>query len=188
MKRTLLALAASCALLHGANASLVFSIQQDGENVTMTGIGSINLDALSTSSPSAAYSIIRANDSLLGVGIVDGNLQHYTSITGPGSIGPGSSLYFADSTSGDNVMMNNNSVSVPIGYTSGTELSGTATFNNNTIAGMGLTEGTYTYTWGSGASADSITVQVGAIPEPATFAFIGLFGVGAIAIRRIFMM
>ena len=35
-------------------------------------------------------------------------------------------------------------------------------------------------------SLDSVTINV--IPEPATFGFIGIFEVGALAVRRIFMM
>jgi hypothetical protein len=46
---------------------------------------------------------------------------------------------------------------VPIGYTSGSPLSGTATFANKTISSMGLTPGTYLYDWGS----DSIRLQIG---------------------------
>ena len=44
---------------------------------------------------------------------------------------------------------------VPLGYVSGSPLTGTATWTNQTIAGMGFTPGSYLYTWGSGANADS---------------------------------
>ena len=62
---------------------------------------------------------------------------------------------------------------VPTGYTSGSALSGSATFDSTTLSAMGLTSGTYTASWGSGATADSVTLEVGsAVPEPATFALL----------------
>jgi hypothetical protein len=52
------------------------------------------------------------------------------------------------------------SLLVPTGYTTGTVISSTQTFNGQTFSSFGLTPGTYTYTWGSGANADSINVVV----------------------------
>jgi hypothetical protein len=51
-------------------------------------------------------------------------------------------------------------VLVPQGYVSGTVISGSATFNGTTIAGMGLTSGTYVWQWGSGAGAGSFTLVI----------------------------
>ena len=53
-----------------------------------------------------------------------------------------------------------NAVTVPIGYTSGF-LSGTSTYVGKTFATLGITPGTYTYTWGSGPNASSIILQIG---------------------------
>jgi hypothetical protein len=53
---------------------------------------------------------------------------------------------------------------VPVGYISGSNLgTSTATWNNQTIANLGLIPGTYIYTWGSGASVDSFTLNIGFI-------------------------
>jgi hypothetical protein len=56
-------------------------------------------------------------------------------------------------------------------------LNATDTYAGQTISSLGLTPGTYTWTWGTGAHADSLTVQIGpaAIPEPST-AIIALSG------------
>jgi hypothetical protein len=51
-------------------------------------------------------------------------------------------------------------VLVPQGYTSGTVISGSATYNGQTIAGMGLISGTYVWSWGSGANTSSITLII----------------------------
>jgi hypothetical protein len=95
---------------------------------------------------------------------------------------------------------------VPSGYVSGTSLSDTATWDNTTIAGLGLTGGTYTYSWdvaplvSTGAATpdsvaiDTYTVVVNAsippgggssVPLPAGLP-LGLLGLGtlAVAIRR----
>jgi hypothetical protein len=54
---------------------------------------------------------------------------------------------------------------VPSGYTTGTSLAGTLTLTGQTLAGLGITSlGTYTLTFGSGASTDSVTVYLGTTP------------------------
>jgi hypothetical protein len=71
---------------------------------------------------------------------------------------------------------------LPSGYVSGTELSDQTTFSNQTFATLDVTPGTYTYTWGSGATADSLTLVAGSpVPEPSTWAALlcslGILGV-----------
>jgi hypothetical protein len=58
---------------------------------------------------------------------------------------------------------------VPAGYVSGHALSDTATWDNATFASLGVTPGTYKWTWGTGAHADSAV-----IPEPSTWALMAL--------------
>jgi hypothetical protein len=55
-----------------------------------------------------------------------------------------------------------------------------ATWANTTIAGLGLTPGTYTYSWGSGVTADSLVVEINGTspaPDPAS---LGLFFTGVL--------
>jgi hypothetical protein len=59
------------------------------------------------------------------------------------------------------------------------------TFDNATFASLNVIPGTYTWTWGTGAHADSFTLQIGpaGVPEPSTWALMlagfGLIGFAA---------
>jgi hypothetical protein len=65
---------------------------------------------------------------------------------------------------------------LPTSYVSGTFLSATDTYDSTTIAALGLTPGTYTYTWGIGPHADSLVLYI--VPKPASFVLMrtGLVG------------
>ena len=55
-------------------------------------------------------------------------------------------------------------IHVPRGYVSGTFLSDSATYNNATFATLGVTPGTYVWTWGSGAN-QNFTLKI-PVPPP----------------------
>jgi hypothetical protein len=70
---------------------------------------------------------------------------------------------------------------VPSGYVSRTALSDNSTYDSATFASLGLTPGSYVWSWGKGADADTFTIDVGSpIPEPASLALVatGLIGLG----------
>jgi len=67
-------------------------------------------------------------------------------------------------------------------YVSGTEITGTSTWNNKTLSDFGITEGTYTWTYSDSADAVVLTA---AVPEPATAGLLVGAGLLIAAYRRI---
>ena len=69
---------------------------------------------------------------------------------------------------------------VPEGYVSDSPLSDAATYDNQTFSSLGVTPGTYKWTWGSGANQNFTLVIGAAIPEPSTWAMmlLGFAGLG----------
>jgi hypothetical protein len=133
----------------------------------MSGSGSLNLTGLIEGSVQSGWGIngtlgtwvIGPSSSFFGRKYQGNAFSSYPNSFGSGYTAP-------TSFTGDAFGIQNGSLGkdiiVPIGYTSGSPLSGTATFANKTISSMGLTPGTYLYDWGS----DSITllIMAGEIP------------------------
>ena len=74
-------------------------------------------------------------------------------------------------------------VFVPVGYVSGSSLSDTSTWDNTTVAALGLIPGTYTYTWGSGPTASSFAVKVSGTPELGTSLLVAIGSLGLILLH-----
>jgi hypothetical protein len=66
---------------------------------------------------------------------------------------------------------------VPLGYSSGNSLSDTSIYVNQTFASLGVTPGTYAWTWGPGPFRN-FTLQIGlaaaAVPEPSSILLLAL--------------
>ena len=79
-----------------------------------------------------------------------------------------------------------------MGHTAGDSVTGTMFWADETLSSLGITEtaGIETTFTPDDGELDPFTLTfVGeVIPEPATFAFVSIFGVAALAVRRIFMM
>jgi hypothetical protein len=178
------AVAALCASPN-AHAGFIMTISQVGSDVVGTGSGTLNISALGT--PTVGYwfslTIPGSGMMILGPTTTEPELAYHLG-TGPSTFGSGG-LFVATSGSGDEVGIDAHVpyVYVPRGYESGTSLSDTSTWANTTIADLGLTPGTYAYSWGSGANADSLVIQINgasAVPEPAT---LGLLCSGVLLLR-----
>jgi hypothetical protein len=144
------------------------TIVESGGNVVMSASGSLNINDLTLVSPSspAGGSGLGVSNATFIIGTTPVNYAQYSGFTStPSNFGTGGG-FGPTSASGDIFGCfypggPPHQLAVPVGYTSGTNISSTMTFNSQTFSSMGLVPGTYTYSWGSGANADSINVVVG---------------------------
>jgi len=63
-------------------------------------------------------------------------------------------------------------------------LSSTSTWIGKTFSTLGVTPGTYDWTWGTGGNADSARLVIGNAPEPATLALLAAGLAGLARARR----
>ncbi len=165
-----------------AHAVLVTTVTEVGSDVVFSGTGTLNVSDLAIESFSSTNGVPSVN-AAGGSFTVDPDLINTptdlysgTFVT-PGPFGSGS-LSFGSSGSGDVFGIGNTRIVVPDGYVSGSSLTGSSTYSGDSFASLGLTPGSYTWTWGSGANADSLTLNISAVPEPSSFVFFSLIGLG----------
>ena len=175
-----------------ALAGIVVNISEVGSDVVATATGSFDLSAVNYlfDDPPEVYSYMWLEYDALTFGGTGQSYYSADTFVGSGS----------DMGSGDQVLATSSNEGLILGaYSSGTLLLGTGyvsgaainremTFADASLSSLGLNEGSYTWTYTTGGNTDTYTMVVGAVPEPATFAFIGVFGGGLLAVRRIFMM
>jgi hypothetical protein len=160
-----------------ANANpYVLTLEQDGPNVVATGTGEIDLTGLGFYTNTVGNGVLvwpSFDYTITGSGAGIAIYYPLVSIKGPSNYGSGD--YTGASTSkGDNVGLSGQGqeLFVPIGYVSDSPLSDSATYDDATFASLGITPGTYVWTWGTGAD-QSYTIDVGspsAVPLPTTLA------------------
>jgi hypothetical protein len=170
-----------------AHASVLFTLQEVGSDVVGTGSGTINTSALHIIASGGEDSFIYGPNADLALGPTSFvSVNVWQSISGPGNFGGGPSFAFASSGSGDLVEVFGASgcgcLYLPSGYVSGAALSDSATWSGATFASLGVTPGTYLWTWGSGPTADSLTLMIGT-PEPNSLTLLGV-GLGILAAMR----
>lgn len=165
-----------------ARAGTVITFEQVGTNVVETGSGAIDLTGLTFGGTTSgdAGTVPSLATTVLGPPSNTAD-SYYKGVTGPSSFGTGTES-FPNTGTGDRFGVSGalERLEVPSGYVSGSALSATDTYANTNFNTLGLTPGTYTYTWGAG-SDQSVTVQIlsAAVPEPSTAI---LAAIGAVAV------
>ena len=147
-------------------AGYIVTLQQTGSNVVATGSGAIDLTGLNFGiTLTNGQALIVANEAQIFTGPTSlTSFDLYDGLSGPTDFGSGF-VKFADSGSGDLVGIGAfELLIVPHGYISGTALSDSMTFNNATFASLGVTPGTYVWTWGTGANQNFTLVIPAAGP------------------------
>ena len=178
-----------------AQAGYVVNLTQQGANVVATGSGAIDLTGLSFLYQTGDVGFMAPDFATIFTGPGNSTLDnYYTGYTGPTSFGSGAVGIAASSGSGDIVgvaigLINLNLVdllAVPSNYVSGDPLSDTSTYTGQTFSTLGVTPGTYEWTWGTGTNQDFTLVIGSAVPEPSTWAMmlLGFAELGFMAYRR----
>ena len=165
-----------------ANASVLINVTQSGGNVDVTAAGSLDLTGATFdhSQPYSTGIIPGGSNWYVALGTTAGmDWYDLTSVSLP--YGTSGTYFTSSSTSGDAISIwgfngGQPQVGVTTGYTSGTPISADMTIAGQTIAGMTLIPGTYTFT----IPSDTIILNIAgtSVPEPSTWALM-LNGLGA---------
>jgi protein with PEP-CTERM/exosortase system signal len=169
-------------------------LKEVGANVVANGSGAINLTGLFHFNSHATSAGVFANEAYISMGSVGGLQDIYSGFTGPTNFGSGGFLTLANTSSGDPVGIWGDSrlfgiglIFVPPGYVSNHTLSDSITFNNSTFATLGLTPGTYEWSWGTGLRNQNFTLIIGGAGVPdggSTASLLGFGLLGLAALRR----
>jgi hypothetical protein len=169
MKRiytSVVALVAFAAASATADAGLVLNLNQAaGSTVVFSYSGSIDTTGFT---PFGSAPVVSEMTPSTGVLSIDGPSNWFTAPTTiGGAFGSGANARAASSSGNAIRVFGGNLFALPIGYTSGSAISGTATYNG-TFASLGITPSqSYTYSWGGGSAGKFVTLNVGpsAVPE-----------------------
>jgi hypothetical protein len=177
-----------------AQAGYIMMLEQAGGNVVATGSGTLDITDLTNTGTFASIADMAPSLAFIDVGQNStANIIGEGHITGPSNFGPGGEVLATTGTGnfagvcGNTGCGGGTEILVPLGYVSDSPLSGSATWDAATFASLGVTAGTYTWTWGTGPHADTFTLEIGAVnvSEPASLALlaVGLVSLG-MALRR----
>ena len=179
-----------------AQAGYIVTLKEVGSNVVATGNGPIDLTGLTLITSAGSSPGIQANLGVIATGAFATGGDVYQGFTGPTSFGSGGA-FSPDTASGDFVEVSGVGLQllVPVNYVSGAALSDSMTFNNATFASLGVTPGTYVWTWGAGADQNfTIVIPRAGVPDAGSTlglffgSLIALFGVGRFCTQRLALL
>ncbi len=192
----------SCLFLAPASAALLVTVSQVGDDVVFSGGGSLEIPTVATTPSGPLGGQILPDAPLWLVGESAPSDVYGTFGGGPASFGPGSDIVAADLDTGDVFGLSydarvplggtpNFGLVVPTGHTSDRILSGTSIYVGATYGSLGLTPGTYTWTYLVSGDFENpvvdtltLTIDPVAVPEPASAALLVLGGTLLLAWRR----
>lgn len=182
---TLCALATASALLFAsdsAKAMVTIDITQSGGGVEVSASGSLDLTGATFdhAQPYSTGIIPGGGNWYIALGVTPGmDWYQLTSVTLP--YGADGTYFTSGLTSGDAFSIWGFAGGAPLvgvatGYTSGSAISASMTLAGETIAGMTLMPGTYTFT----VPNDTVVLHIAEVPEASTWTMLalGLAGVG----------
>jgi len=147
----------------GGTGDFNVTISQVGSDVVWSGSGSFDLTALTLRAPSTIAGGFNAGQAIWAIG-PSVTVDTYSGVTTfPASFGSGGVGVTSNTGSTYGILPGGSGrlLYVPSGYISNSVISGTSTYNSTTIAAMGLTTGTYTWSWGSGGNASTLVMVIG---------------------------
>jgi hypothetical protein len=146
----------------GGTGDFNVTITQVGNDVVWSGSGSFNLTALTSAGPGGTVGGYNSSQAIWAIGPNTSVDTYSGTITYPFIFGTSSVGVTSNTGSTFGILPGGSGrlLYVPSGYVSNTNISGTSTYANTTIAGAGLTPGTYTWSWGSGANASTLVMTI----------------------------
>jgi hypothetical protein len=196
--KTLIIAALRCSLMFLVTASPFFgrpaqaytvTLEQVGANVVATGNGPINLTGLTFNLIATTTPGVAAVVGQIQTGPFSGPLlDFYSGFTGPPNFGSGFANVATDG-SGDFVGIFSafGLLEVPHGYVSGAALSDSMIFNSATFVSLGVTPGTYVWSWGTGLPNQNFTLIIGGAGVPdggSTVSLLSCALLGLVSLRR----
>ncbi len=149
-------------LSHPAQAGYIVTLEQVGSDVVATGSGALDLSGLMGPNTDFGAGTVAPSEARILIGAT-GFFEDFTgfsTISGPTSFGSGGGSPPFRGT-GDHVGIDGlqQLLFVPQNYVSGTPLSSSATWPFQTFTSLGVTPGTYVWTWGPGAN-QNFTLEI----------------------------
>ena len=146
----------------GGTGDFNVTISQVGNDVVWSGSGSFNLTALTSAGPGGTVGGYNSGQAIWAIGPNTSVDTYSGTITYPFIFGTSSVGVTSNTGSTFGILPGGSGrlLYVPSGYVSNTNISGTSTYANTTIAGAGLTPGTYTWSWGTGGNASTVVMTI----------------------------
>lgn len=178
------------AVVRPAQAAFIYTFTEVGSDVHLSGTGTIDYTDLILFSSGYSHGVYtNPTHGIVASGQDGVIINQYSGISGPTNFGAGSANIMATHTTGKFLYVGSIIHSIAVADTYWSQdppITNSSIYEGQSFASMGLTPGTYVYTWGTGEHADSLTVQVGSysVPEPGSAALVGLGLAGMFAARR----